>query len=48
MTNARQVVKVSVTVNNSPIKGYVHLDDHDQPTYKVWVIKSKEPNTHWW
>ena len=29
-----QVVETSVTVNNnSPIEGYVHLDDQTQPTY---------------
>ena len=22
---------MSVTVNNSPVNGYIHLDDHDQP-----------------
>ena len=26
-----QVVKTSVTVNNSPIQDYVHEDDHTQP-----------------
>ena len=30
MTTA-QVVKTSVTVNSSPIKDYVHPDDHAQP-----------------
>ena len=30
-----QVVKTSVTVNNSPIHDYVHLDDHTQPTYEM-------------
>ena len=34
MTTA-QVVKTSVTVNNGPIKDYVHLDDHTQPTYEI-------------
>ena len=32
---AAQVVKTSVTVNNSPIHDYVHLDDHTQPTYEM-------------
>ena len=32
MTTAR-IVGTSVTVNNSPIQDYVHLDDHPQPTY---------------
>ena len=30
-----QVAVTSVTVNNSPIKDYVHPDDHTQPTYEV-------------
>ena len=30
-----QVVETSVTVNNSPIQDYVHLDDHAQPTYEM-------------
>ena len=30
MTTA-QVVEMSVTVNNIPIKDYVHPDDHTQP-----------------
>ena len=30
-----QVVETSVTVNNSPIQDYVHLDDHTQPTYEM-------------
>ena len=34
MTTA-QVVVTSVTVNNSPIQDYVHLDDHAQPTYET-------------
>ena len=29
------VVKTSVTVNNSPIKDYVHHDDHAQPTKEM-------------
>ena len=32
MTTA-QVVETSVTVNNSSIQDYVHLDGHTQPTY---------------
>ena len=32
MTTA-QVVETSVTVNNSPIQDYVHLDDQTQPTF---------------
>ena len=31
MTTA-QVVKMSVTVNNSPIQDYVNPDNHTQPT----------------
>ena len=31
MTTA-QVVETSVTVNNSLIQDYIHLDDHTQPT----------------
>ena len=31
-----QVVEMSVTVNNnSPIQGYVHLDDQTQPTFEM-------------
>ena len=30
-----QVVETSVTVNNSSLKGYVHSDDHTQPTYEM-------------
>ena len=29
------VVETSVTVNNSPIQGYVHPDDQTQPTYEM-------------
>ena len=29
-----QIVKMSVTVNNSPIQDHVHLDDQTQPTYE--------------
>ena len=32
MTTA-QVVKTSVTVDNSPIQDYVHQDDQTQPTF---------------
>ena len=31
MTTA-QVVKMSVTVNDSPIQDFIHPDDHTQPT----------------
>ena len=31
MTTA-QIVETSVTVNNCPIQGYDHLDDHAHPT----------------
>ena len=30
-----QVVKTSVTVNNSVIQDYVHPDDHAPPTYVI-------------
>ena len=30
-----QVVETSVTVNNSPIQDYNHLDDYVQPTYEM-------------
>ena len=31
-----QVVETSVTVNNnSPIQGYVHLDNQSQPTFEM-------------
>ena len=33
----RQVVKTSVTVNNSPIQDYDQPDDHTLPTYKISV-----------
>ena len=29
------VVETSVTLNNSPIVDYFHLDDHTQPTYEM-------------
>ena len=29
-----QIVKTSVTVNNSPIQDHIHLDDQTQPTYE--------------
>ena len=32
-TTTSQVVKTSVTVNNSPIQDYDHPDDHAPPTY---------------
>ena len=28
MTTSQKVVKMSVTVSNSPIQGYFHLDNH--------------------
>ena len=31
-----QVVKTSVTVNNSPTQDYDHLDVDASPTYKYW------------
>ena len=34
MTTA-QVAKTAVTVDNSPIQGYTHLDDHTSPTYDI-------------
>ena len=30
-----QVVKTSVTVNNSPTQDYVHPDDHAPPTHEM-------------
>ena len=32
-----QVVETSVSVNNSPIQDYNHLDDDAQPTYEMSV-----------
>ena len=32
-----QVVETSVSVNNSPIQEYNHLDDYAQPTYEMSV-----------
>ena len=32
-----QVVETSVSVNNSPIQDYNHLDDYAQPTYEMSV-----------
>ena len=29
----KQVVEISVTVNNSPMQDYVHPDNHTQLTY---------------
>ena len=44
MTTA-QVVETSVTANNSPIKGYVHPNDHAQPhIYKFPVNISAHPS----
>ena len=34
-----QVVKMSVTVNNSPIQDYVHPDDPAQPTFEESLYK---------
>ena len=34
MTTA-QVLEPSLTINNSSIQDYVHVDDHSQPTYEV-------------
>ena len=36
MTTA-QVVKMSVTVNDSPIQDFIHPDDHTQPTKYSFV-----------
>ena len=38
MTTARLVVETSVTVNNSHIQDYVHLDDQTQPTFTNYRI----------
>ena len=35
-----QVVETSVTVNNSPVEDYVHLDDHAQPTPTPEITRS--------
>ena len=35
-----QVVETSVIINNSPIQGYVHLDDHAPPTCKHFPFQS--------
>ena len=44
-----QVVKTSVTVNNSPIQDYVHPDDHTQPADVRLVMETtvimQEPET---
>ena len=37
MTTA-QVVKTSVTVNNSPIQDYVHPNDQTQPTFEMFLL----------
>ena len=34
MTTA-QVAKTAVTVDNSPLQGYTHLDDDTSPTYDI-------------
>ena len=34
--NTAQVFETSVTVNNSPIQDYTHLDDQTQPTYILY------------
>ena len=36
MTTA-QVVKMSVSFNNSPIQDYAHPDDHIPPVYE-WIL----------
>ena len=36
MTTA-QVVKMSVSFNNSPIRNYAHPDDHIPPVYE-WIL----------
>ena len=33
-----QVVKTSVTVNNSPIQDYVHPNDQTQPTFEMFLL----------
>ena len=33
-----QIVKTSVTLNNSPIQDYLHLDNHTLPTYENLYI----------
>ena len=43
MTTA-QVVKTSVTVNNSPIQDYVHPDDQTRPTLKKELYSIIEEN----
>ena len=35
MMTIAQVVKTSVTVNNSPIQDYIHPDDHAPLTYEM-------------
>ena len=30
-----QVVETSVTVNNSPVQDYIHLDNKTQPTFEM-------------
>ena len=39
-----QVLETSVTVNNSPIQGYVHPDDQTQPTFKNKIISIADTN----
>ena len=34
----KQVVKTSVTVNNSPIQDYIHPDNHTQLTYLLLLL----------
>ena len=38
-----QVVKMSVTVSDSPIQDYIHLDDHAWPTHEMTPV-SKSVN----
>ena len=33
-----QVVKTSVTVNNSPIQDYVHPNNQTQPTFEMFLL----------
>jgi len=47
MTNAAQIVEMSVTVNNnSPIQDYVHPDDQTEPTFEM--IPGFKPSTLTW
>ena len=35
ITSIKNVVEMSVTVNNSPIQDYVHPNDQTQPTFEM-------------